>query len=155
VKGPAEEMKALNHFNAKDTAIVDESFKGQIPSGITYDSTASLKLTKFDNDSITYESSAATPQIGVFSEIYYPGGWNMYVDGKKSDYFKANYVLRAATIPAGKHKIEFIFEPTSYKTGYAIAKWSNIIIFLLLLGGAGYGVFELYKKSKQPAAPKA
>lgn len=155
VKGPAEEMQALNHFNAKDTAIVDESFKAQIPSGIVYDSTAYLKLTKFDNDTVVYESSAATPQVGVFSEIYYPGGWNMYVDGKKSDYFKANYVLRAATIPAGKHKIEFIFEPTSYIVGYAIAKWSNILMFVLLLGGLGYGGYELSKKSKQAPAPKA
>lgn len=133
VKGPAEEMRALNTFNAKDTAIVEEEFRSMIPGNIVYDSTASIKLVKFDNDSIKYQSSAASPQIALLSEIYYPGGWNVYIDGKKEIYFKANYVLRSMVIPAGNHTIDFKFEPVSYKAGYTIAKFSNIIILLVLV----------------------
>jgi len=149
VNGAAEEMKALYHFNAKDTAVVDESFKQQIPQNFTYDSTATIKLTNFDNDDVKYESNASSPQAVVLSEIYYPAGWNAYVDGKKVDYFKANYVLRGIVIPQGKHNIEFKFEPVSYQMGFSIARWTNILMILILLGAA---VYEFKPKKKEEKA---
>lgn len=151
VSGPAEEMKALSYFNAKDTAIVEDIFKSQIPS-FTYDSTATIKQVKFSNDAITYETSAASPQVAVLSEIYYPGGWNMYIDGKKTDYFKANYVLRGIVIPQGKHTIDFKFEPASYKAGYTIASISNIIVLLVLIGSVSMIFIQARKKDTGSSA---
>jgi uncharacterized membrane protein YfhO len=69
------------------------------------------------------------------SEIYYPAGWNAYLDGKKTDYFNVNYVLRGLPVPAGKHRIEFIFEPDSVKTGNSVMFMSSILIALVTLGG--------------------
>jgi uncharacterized membrane protein YfhO len=72
--------------------------------------------------------------LAVFSEIFYDKGWNAYVDGKLTPYFRGNYVLRAMRIPAGAHKIEFKFEPTVYATGEKISFASSAILLLLVAG---------------------
>jgi uncharacterized membrane protein YfhO len=69
----------------------------------------------------------------VFSEIYYDKGWDAYIDGNKADYVRTDYVLRGMSIPAGKHAIEFRFEPASYKKGNTIALWASIAGFIVLI----------------------
>ncbi|MBK8363651.1 MAG: YfhO family protein [Bacteroidetes bacterium] len=66
---------------------------------------------------MTYETNSSGDHLAVFSEIYYDEGWNAYVDGKKVDYVRADYVLRAMKIPAGKHQVEWKFEPEVVATG--------------------------------------
>lgn len=148
VPNPADEMRALYNTNVKDTAIVEDIFKQQIPKDFKYDSTANIKLVKFDNDSIKYQSHAASTQVAVLSEIYYPAGWNAYIDGKKTDYFKTNYVLRGLVIPQGDHIIDFKFEPMSFKISYAIEKYGNALMILILLGSG----FILYRNNKKNSA---
>jgi uncharacterized membrane protein YfhO len=80
----------------------------------------------------------------MFSEIHYPLGWNAYLDGKPVPHIRANYVLRAMEVPAGKHKVEFKFEPETYARGEKISLASSI---LLLLVFAGSVFVELKKKS--------
>jgi uncharacterized membrane protein YfhO len=92
-------------------------------------------MTKFDNDTIEYEANCNGPQFAVFSEIYYPVGWNAYLDGKKTDYVNANYILRGLSLPAGKHIVKFVFEPASVKKGISIMFISSIIILLVFIGG--------------------
>lgn len=133
VNSPNNEMLALDSTNLRDTAVVNESFKGAIKQMPQYDSTASIKLKNRQNDSISYSFNAATPQFAVFSEIYYTGGWNAYIDGQKTDYVKVNYVLRGLAIPAGSHTIDFKFEPSSYYTGRTITIWSTLLIYLSVL----------------------
>jgi uncharacterized membrane protein YfhO len=96
-----------------------------------------------DNDTLSYQFSAGTPQFVVFSEIYYPKGWNAYIDGKKAEYYKTNYVLRGMPIPAGKHEIQFVFEPSSYDTGNRISYFSSILI-LLIMGGSLFMALREY-----------
>ncbi|HRB24175.1 MAG TPA: YfhO family protein, partial [Ferruginibacter sp.] len=91
-----------------------------------------------------YEFNAATPQFAVFSEIYYNRGWDAFIDGKKTNYAKVNYVLRGIALPAGKHTIEFKFEPRAYYTGNTISFWCALLVYLLLAAG----LFFLLKKSK-------
>ena len=73
--------------------------------------------------------------MAVFSEMYYADGWNAYIDGNKVPHFRADYALRAMVIPAGKHQIEFKFEPQVVKTGSTIAMASSIGMVLLIVGG--------------------
>jgi uncharacterized membrane protein YfhO len=101
-------------------------------------------LIKADNDAISYKTSASSPQFAVFSEVYYDKGWNVYVDGKKSDYVKANYVLRAMPIPAGQHTIEFKFEPASHKIGTTVTLICSVLMLILL----GIGFWKYYKKKE-------
>jgi hypothetical protein len=130
VKGPAEAMKALNKFNPRDTAIIEESFKTSIPFGLEPDSTASIKLIKNDNDVINYTSSAKTNQLAVFSEIFYDRGWKAYVDGKEYPIIKADYALRALALPSGNHNIRFEFKPASYYSSSALANLASLLIWL-------------------------
>lgn len=91
-----------------------------------------------------YTYSAPTDVIAVFSEIYYDKGWNMYVDGVKKPYFRADYVLRAAQLEAGNHKVEFKFEPASYYVG----EWISLIGSILLVAGLGFAFYTENKKKK-------
>lgn len=133
VKDGNEEMKALDSINVRDTAIVQQQFSGLIKSKPVPDSTATIKLIENLNDKITYQFTAATDQFAVFSEVYYDKGWNAYIDGQKAPYCRVDYILRGMAVPAGKHAIEFRFEPQSFKTGNMISTWSSLLVYLLLI----------------------
>jgi Bacterial membrane protein YfhO len=143
VDGPVNEMKALNNFNPKDTAVIDNSFKSIIGAFMPADSSASIKQVAFDNMEIKYESNSNAANLAVFSEIFYKD-WNAYIDGKKVPIAKANYVLRALVIPSGKHTIDFKFEPTIFNTSYKISLVSAWLLFAILLWFAYY----TFKSSK-------
>ena len=133
------EIKALENTNLKKVAIVNESqfganFKSRSKNFIV-DGTSSISLKVHKPNYIKYTSKNSKEGLAVFSEIYYPKGWNVYVDGNKSSCFRSDYVLRAMFVPSGNHTIEFKFEPQVVKTGSTIALISSIIILLLLVGG--------------------
>lgn len=145
VKNSDEEMHAINSFDPNNEAIVDQKYKSLIDtSRLGVDANAFIKLEKYHPDHLEYSYSAPKDVIAVFSEIYYDKGWNMYVDGEQRPYFRADYLLRAAQLPAGNHKVEFKFEPKSYYTGEKISL-AGTILLLLCLGFAGYN--ECKKKS--------
>ncbi|WP_199141414.1 YfhO family protein [Pedobacter sp. ASV12] len=145
VKNADEEMKAISSFDPKQEAIVDEQYKKQIDTTrLGADPTAFIKMEHYHPDHIEYSYSAPRDIIAVFSEIYYDKGWNMYVDGVQKPYFRANYVLRAAQLPGGNHKVEFKFEPKSYYTGEKISLLGSV----LLLAFLGFGFYTDNKKKK-------
>lgn len=134
VKNADEEMAALDTIEPTETAYVDERFKAAVPFMPVYDSAAYIKLLQNNNDEIKYEFNAATNQFAVFSEVYYPLGWEVFIDGKKTTYCKTDYALRGLAIPAGKHTIEFVFDPASVRVGESISRYVNIfsVLFVLL-----------------------
>ena len=105
---------------------------------LSRDSTATIDLVKHDPQHLVYETATKSPQLAIFSEVYYPHGWNVYIDGKSAEYYRANYVLRAMTIPEGIHKIEFKFEPKVIQTGSTVSLISSLIFLVLILGGLYY-----------------
>jgi hypothetical protein len=133
VKNANDEMNALNSFDPTAVAFVDERFRSAVPFNPVYDSSAYIKLIQNENDVIKYEFNAATNQFAVFSEIYYPHGWNVYIDGKKTTYCKTDYALRGLAVPAGKHTIDFIFEPPSVKKGEAISRYTHLFAIFFIL----------------------
>ena len=147
VKNADEEMKALDSFDPASVAFVDERFKEAVPSQPVYDSTAYIRLLENKNDEAKYEFNAASNQFAVFSEVYYPYGWNAYIDGKKANYCKANYVLRGLVIPAGKHSIEFKFEPQTVKKSEQISRYANILSVIIVL----LCFYMAWKKNKMAA----
>jgi hypothetical protein len=135
VENADKEILALKDFDPAKTAVVDQKFNDQVKGFQgTPDSTASIRLTDYRANHLTYASNTSSDQMAVFSEIYYHSGWNAYIDGKSAPYFRANYILRAMKIPAGQHKIEFKFEPAIYKTGEMISYASSILLLILLAG---------------------
>lgn len=132
-----EEMKALDSLNTKDVAVFNkDSFKKvTLKSEFSIDSLASIKLVDYQPNHLMYKSKNGAEGFAVFSEIYYPFGWKVTIDGKETEVFRVNYTLRGLQIPAGNHTIEFKFEPEVVKTGSSIALFSSIGMFLLLIGG--------------------
>ena len=139
----------IGNTNLKDTAIVEKIFSKNVVQP-QWDSASSIKMIKFDNDAMEYEANCNGPQFAVFSEIYYPVGWNAYIDGNKTDYTNANYILRGLSIPSGKHSIKFLFEPTSVKQGTSIMFISSIFILLVFFGG----LFMAWRESNRKALPE-
>jgi hypothetical protein len=147
VGGRAEAIKTIGKVNLRDTAVVESS----LATGLAqpqWDSAATIRMTKFDNDAIEYESNAAAQQFAVFSEVYYPKGWNAYIDGKKTVYYNTNYILRGLSVPAGKHTIRFVFEPESVKTGKSMMYMASIVILLVFLGG----LFMAWRQGRKKTA---
>ena len=134
VENQVESIQYLGNTNLKDTAIVEKSFTKNVVQPQS-DSTSSIRMTTYDNDAIEYEANCNGPQFAVFSEVYYPLGWNAYIDGKKTDYCNVNYVLRGISLPAGKHAVKFVFEPASVKKGTSIMFMASIVILLVFVGG--------------------
>jgi hypothetical protein len=140
-----EEMLAISSFSPKEEAMIDKRYKSIVeskPLGI--DPNATIKLVNYNPDHLVYQSSSSSNQVAVFSEIYYNKGWKMLIDNVEQPYYRADYLLRAATIPLGNHKIEFIFHPASYYTGEVISMAGSLLL-VLALGGA---VFMETKKKK-------
>ncbi len=141
-----EEMKALDKTDLKKVAIVNKELANIVQSSaIQVDSSASITLDVYKPNYLKYTSNNSKDGLAVFSEIYYPKGWNVSIDGKRASHFRADYVLRAMKIPAGKHTIEFKFEPQVVKTGGTIALVSTIIMLLLLIAG----IYFENKKNRQ------
>lgn len=132
-------LASIGSTNLQDTAIIEKDlYKG--PLSFQKDSSASISLTKFDNDTLTYTVKSNSSQFAVFSEIYYPKGWNAYLDEKPIAYQPVNYVLRGLAIPAGEHTIQFVFEPDSFKKGSTIMYASSYLILLVVIGGLAMGL---------------
>jgi len=134
-KNADDEMSILTTLNTKDSAVIDARYQDMIAAKPVYDSTASIKLIENLNDKISYQSNANSNQFAVFSEVYYPYGWDAYIDGKKTPYTRVNYLLRGMPVPAGSHKIEFIFEPRSVILSDKITMWLSILLYIMLVAG--------------------
>lgn len=139
VNSPDEEMKALDKLDSKNEAVVNQKEFGiQLKTNsFVKDTLSSIKLISYKPNHLKYVSNNANQGLAVFSEMYYADGWNATIDGKATSHFRADYVLRAMEIPAGKHTIEFKFEPQVVKTGSTIS-FISFIMMILLLGSAIY-----------------
>lgn len=135
VNSADEEMKALDSLDSKNVAVVNSKDFEIEKMAFAKDSSATVTLENYKPNYLKYISNNSNEGLAVFSEIYYGKGWNAYIDGKKSNHIRVDYVLRGLQIPAGKHTIEFKFEPQVVKTGSAITLISSIGMLLLLIGG--------------------
>ena len=136
VKTANEEIKALDSLNTKKVAILKDhnSYGFEDSRKYDIDSLATIKLTKYSLNALSYESFSNQNGFAVFSEIYYKDGWNAYIDGELKPHLNVNYVLRGLEIPAGKHSIEFRFEPKVIQTGSTISLLSYVFLLLIPLG---------------------
>ncbi|MDO5665740.1 MAG: YfhO family protein [Bacteroidia bacterium] len=135
VNNADEEIDALATIDLHTQAVADKKFES-ILQGFNVtpaDSASTIQLVDYDSDFLTYNVDAKKDELAVFSEVYYPKGWKITIDGQPAEMIRANYTLRALPIPAGKHTVEFRFEPTSIKITDGIA-YVALLIMLLALG---------------------
>ena len=123
VNNANEEIDAVGTADLKNTAIVDAKFKDAlkgVTDGFKQDSLSTIRLTSYEPNQLVYETSSPKDGVVVFSEIYYPG-WQATIDGQPADIARADYILRAMNVPAGKHTIEMRFDPKSLHVTEGIA----------------------------------
>lgn len=127
------EMVALATIDPATTAVADEKFRQVLgePAAVPAPDDH-IKLTAYTPNTLTYEADTKAEGIAVFSEVYFPWGWNATIDGEQAEIGRVDYVLRAMRIPAGKHTIEMTFAPRSLRVTGAIAYASIVIIYLLI-----------------------
>lgn len=135
-KNANEEIETLFDIDPKESAVVDKQFKEAL-KGVTSaktDSLSAITLTSYSPNHLVYETANNYDGIAVFSEIYYPDGWKVTVDGKPATLARANYILRALYLPAGKHVVEMTFDPQSLHTTEAIAYGALILLLIAIIG---------------------
>lgn len=146
VDTPNQEIKAIGTIDNKKTAVIASSDKSYFDNKpVQADSTAFINLTKYQPNELEFKSQSKTPQLAVFSEVYYPHGWKVLVDEKEVPYIKADYLLRAVHVPAGNHHIRMVFEPEVIEKG----KWLSLLSFGLFILLAAFGLFWMNKNKKK------
>jgi hypothetical protein len=138
-------MEVTYSFQPKDVAVVLDEYKSYLGKD-TFTAQGTVELVKSDLNDLKYNFNSSSDQLVVFSEVYYPIGWKVTIDGKDAEYIPVNYILRGIKVPAGKHTIEFNFVDETYNTGLIIARISSWLIILLLIGGIGKEVYARTKK---------
>jgi uncharacterized membrane protein YfhO len=123
-------MSSLDSLKIRIEAVIETELTTKVGPNIIGDT---IWVLNNNNDGINYQSNTSGNRFAVFSEVYYEKGWKAYIDGKETNIYKTNYVLRGIIIPAGKHEIKFEFKPTSYATGVPIAITASGIIWLLMI----------------------
>lgn len=151
VNSPDEELEAIGTIDPRTTVVMQKQNADKIGATTPpqYDSTATLNLTKYHPDRLTYSLNTKSEQIAVFSEVYYPTdkGWKVLIDGKEANPFvKANYVVRAMKVPAGQHTLEMVYEPTAYYVGEKISFAASGSLLLLV----AFGLFFFVRKTGLP-----
>ena len=133
-ENPDRELEMIQQIDPARVAVADIRFEEDIKS-IAHggDSLATITLESYHPNELIYRSVSETAQTAVFSEIYYPAGWNAYIDGELHNHFRVNYILRALNIPGGEHEIIFRFEPDSYRTGNIVSFAGSVLLILIII----------------------
>lgn len=130
------EYAEVGKIDVRHEAVADKQFEAVLGQAKQNDSTATVKLDKYEPNNLQYTVNSKNGGIVVFSEIYYPG-WKATVDGQSVELGRVNYILRAVNVKPGKHIVVLDFHPTSISTTETIA-YISIVILLLAIAGAGY-----------------
>jgi small basic protein len=138
VNNADEEMAALANLSPDSIAVVDISKFPQVKVGSYPRQGASIKLTAYAPNQLTYESDSPADGFAVFSEIYYPDGWQVTIDGQDAgEFIRVNYVLRGLAIPKGKHTIVCRFDPDIYRRGSLLTMIASYLLVAVLATSIG------------------
>ena len=139
------EYAGVGKIDVRHEAVADKKFESVLGKAQSNDSTAKVKLVKYEPNNLQYTIDSKKGGVVVFAEIYYPG-WTATIDGQPAELGRVNYILRALNVKAGKHTVVLDFHPTSISTTETIA-YIAIVILLLAIIGAGYMRFKNRKEA--------
>ena len=137
VKGADQEMAALDSLPVAHAAVADEQFREVLKDAQPVQPGDTIALTSYAANKLTFKSHSANGGLAVFSEVYFPWGWQATIDGKPAPIGRVNYVLRAMQLPAGDHTIVMTYDPQEVHQTEGLATGAIIAIFAILLLGAG------------------
>lgn len=126
------ELSMVGKVDLRHVAVADKKFSRQLGQGKGNDSTATVKLTKYEPNQLEYDVNSRNGGVVVFSEIYYPG-WKATVDGQEVEVGRVNYVLRAIGVKPGSHKVVLSFFPASVRLTETIAYIAYGVLVVIIL----------------------
>ena len=137
---PDEEIALIDSVNLRRTAVIGSDFAEareclvnvSASGSVDVQATDFIRMTSYAPNELHYHYSASVARTAIFSEIYYPDGWTATVDGAPLDLFRADWIFRAANLPAGEHDIVMRFEPKAYSIGAKASRASSLTLFILL-----------------------
>lgn len=135
-----DEIEATCSISGRGQAVVNTS-QFEI-SNTSFATEGSIKLKEKTLNKLTYEVNLSAKGFAVFSEIYYPIGWSLEADGKAVELIRANYILRAAELPAGNYTLTMTFKPDAYYVGDTITLISQVVLLLVFLGSIGWSIYN-------------
>jgi len=152
VDGAAAELDALGTVDLRHTAVVDRRFEPQV-GGIAADSvtaesaadtlsTDDIVLVEYRPNYLKYNSYTERDRVAVFSEIYYDKGWRAFLDGEEVPYLRADYILRAMTVPAGAHTIEWRFRAPRFAQVEGVTLASSVLVLVWLAAAVAAKTFR-------------
>ncbi|MDR0438591.1 MAG: YfhO family protein, partial [Bacteroidales bacterium] len=147
VEGPNAEINALYDFDPASVAIIDTSFARRLLPFTSPSENATIHLTSYAPNILTYRSSNENDGLAVFSEIFYPDEWFAWINGEPVEILRVNYILRAINIPAGEHEIRMEFIPVFKNKGDRIGLIFNLMLFALI----AVAVYVQFRKPKTKA----
>ncbi len=127
------EMDMLSTSNLKHTAVVDKQYESTLGKNLNNSNEKNISLKTYSPNRLEYTYQSETDGLAIFSEIHYPKGWRASINGKPLEIIRANYLLRAVVLPAGKGDVVFEFHPTSYFIGNIISYMGSAILLTLVL----------------------
>jgi hypothetical protein len=127
------EVRKIHDFTPKDEVIVGEEVANEL-SSLQFTGEGNVEMTSYAPNEISYNVSAQGEQFAVFSEVYYPKGWNAYIKGEKVDIHRVNYFLRGVELPKGDYELTMKFEEPSFDRANTTALIGSIVILLLIIG---------------------
>lgn len=141
VNTPNEEIEAIADADLKAVAFIDTCWRSEVKGEIAMTQPAKIELTNYANPgNLYYESNSAENGLAVFSEVYYKT-WRAFIDGEEVPVLRANYILRAIEIPAGKHTIEFRCEDQLLERMQIVSIAASVVVVLIILLVAGFGIY--------------
>lgn len=137
-------LTLIQSFEPGREVVIDQRYEDYINGlqNITPAPGDNITLTSYKANELVFKSKSSGERFAVFSDIYYPKGWEVTIDGKDAEYIRVNYLLRGMKIPAGEHTIVWTFRPKSYFTGQKIALAGSILFVIVIIGG----LYMAYRK---------
>ena len=133
VNTPNEEIEAIADADLKAVAFIDTCWRSKIQGEIAMTQPAKIELTNYANPgNLFYESESTEAGLAVFSEVYYKT-WRAFIDGEEVPVIRANYILRAIEVPAGKHTIEFRCKDELLQKSQMVSIAASALIALIIL----------------------
>ena len=133
VNNPNEEIAAIGNANLQQKAVIDTCWRTKVSEGLAMTQPASIRLTNYANPgNLFYESESGEDGLAVFSEVYYKT-WKAFIDGKEVPVVRANYILRAIEVPAGKYTIEFRCEDELLLDTQIVSTIASCLVVLVII----------------------
>ena len=140
------EMAALDSLDTRTRAVADVKFRNILGDASSPAPGDTIYETSYAPNKLTYKARSSHGGVAVFSEIFFPWGWEATVDGKPVEIGRVNYVLRALKIGPGTHDIVFRFDPKSLRVTNTLGVIAVVLIYVICLAAFAYWTWKFVKR---------